>query len=188
MDSTELTHISACQKGNLEEFDLLYTRHVEAIYKYLYRRTLLRATAEDLTSTTFLKALESIRSFNPRKGEFRTWLYRIARNTLIDHYRNPALKTVDIESVWDLPSEEITSLHLEQSMNADALRKALSTLTNAQREVVMLRIWEGLSYKEISDLTGKSEANCKMIFSRSVSGLRSELSTLLLLIFFPFFL
>lgn len=186
MDSTELAHIDACQAGRLQDFDALYTTHVDAIYRYLLRRTLSRAMAEDLTSVTFLKALESIRSYDRTRGEFRAWLYRIARNALIDHYRSHARKTVDIETVWDLASDDVASLGAEQSINAAELHKALQHLKPLQREVVMLRIWEGLSYKEIAGLVGKSEGNCKVLFSRALSELRTAMpASLLLLLLFP---
>ncbi len=185
MDSTELAHIAACKAGDLTRFDPLYVLHVDAVYRYLHRRTLVREVAEDLTSVTFLKALEAIRTFDPDKGELRAWLYRIARNSLVDHYRNPARQTQDIETVWDLPGNEVTSLATEQSIDAAALHKALATLKPAQREIVLLRMWEGLSYKEIATLTGKTEGNCKVLFSRAVADLRLALPSLLLLLLFP---
>ncbi len=185
MDADELKHITACREGRLEEFDPLYVRHVDAIYRYLLRRTLSKAIAEDLTSTTFVKALEAIRSFDPAQGELRPWLYRIARNSLFDYYRSLKHASVDIESVWDLASDEVASLATEQSIDAVAVHKALATLTSDQREIVLLRVWERMSYKEIADLTGKSEANAKMIFSRSLASLRTEMTLLLLLFFFP---
>ncbi len=185
MASSEHSLIASCQAGHLEDFDPLYTTHVEAIYKYLSRRTLSRELSEDLTSITFIKALESIRSFDPARGEFRAWLYRIARNALIDHYRSPAAHTTDIETVWDLASDDVTSLAAERSMDASKLHAALKTLKPQQREVVMLRIWEGLSYREIAAITGKTENNCKVLFSRAVAQLRSDMpSTLLLLLLF----
>jgi RNA polymerase sigma factor (sigma-70 family) len=184
MDAAELSSIEACITGDLTRFDALYTQHVDAIYKYVYRRTLAREVAEDITSTTFLKALQGIRAFDPKKGELRAWLYRIARNAMIDHFRNPASKTVNIETVWDLPSEDLTSLRAERAIDAEKLHAAMKHLSSQQREVVLLRLWEGLSYKEIAALTGKSEGNCKVIFSRAVAELRTHLPSLLILILF----
>ncbi len=185
MDSVELAHITSCQSGHLEDFDPLYLLHVDAIYRYLHRRTLSKEVSEDLTSTVFLKAMESIRSFHPSKGVFRAWLYRIARNTLIDFYRSHTQKTVSIENVWDLASDDVTSLMAERSMDAQKLHDAMKILNPDQREIVMLRVWEGLSYAEIADITGKSEGNAKVIFSRSISDLRAKLPSLLLLLLFP---
>ncbi|HRH94210.1 MAG TPA: sigma-70 family RNA polymerase sigma factor [Candidatus Peribacteria bacterium] len=184
MDSTELAAVAACQAGRLSEFDTLYTQHVDAVYRYLYRRTLVREVAEDLTSTAFLKAMESIRSFDPDKGNLRAWLYRIARNGLIDYYRTRR-PSADIESVWDLPGDEVSTLVTERRIESELLHKALATLTADQREIVLLRVWEGLSHKEIAALTGKTEANSKVLFSRAVAELRTQLPSLAILLLFP---
>jgi RNA polymerase sigma-70 factor (ECF subfamily) len=168
------------------DFDHVYTENVDAVYKYLYRRTLVREIAEDLTSITFMKALESFRSFDPNRGAVLAWLYRIARNALIDHYRTAGSRgTVDIESIWDLPGDDVASLAAENAINADALHAALKDLSPLQREIVMLRVWGGLSYKEISKIIGKSEGNTKVIFSRTLSELRTKMPALLLLLLFP---
>lgn len=183
MDTTEPAAVAACQAGQLSAFDAIYTNNVDAVYRYLYRRTLHKEIAEDLTSTAFLKAMESIRSFDPSKGKLRAWLYRIARNVLIDHYRS-SRPTADIESVWDLPGDEVAGLAAERNIDAALLHKALATLTPDQREIVLLRVWEGLSHKEIADLTGKTEANSKVLFSRAVAGLRTQLPPLAFLLLF----
>lgn len=168
------------------DFDALYTDNVDSIYRYLYRRTLHRMTAEDLTSTTFLKALEKIDRFDPAKGTFGAWVMTIAKNVLTDHYR--ALKpTVDVDDVWDLSSDDDVAADLEDKEAHRELREALSTLPKDKREIVLLRVWEDLSYAEIAALTGKTEGNCKVIFSRAMKDLRTivPLSTLLLLLFPP---
>ncbi len=187
MDSTELQHIQACQAGDLSHFDALYSAHIDAIYRFLYRRTLVKEIAEDLTSITFMKALESIRSYNSAKGELRTWLYRIARNSLIDHYRNPARSTVRIENVWDLSSDDFPDENANKSIDIAALHSALQHLKPLQRDVLMLRLWEGLSYKEISRITQKSEGSLKVLVSRAIDDLRAQMPTFLLFLLFPRF-
>ncbi len=165
------------------DFDALYTANVDAIYRYLYRRTLVRMTAEDLTSQTFLKALEKIDSFDPAKGSYGGWVMTIAKNVLTDHFR--ALKpTTDIDDVWDLRSDDDVAADIEDKDSHRELREALAKLPKDKREIVLLRVWEDLSYAEIAALTGKSEGNCKVIFSRAMKDLREllPLSTLLLLL------
>jgi RNA polymerase sigma-70 factor (ECF subfamily) len=188
MDSSEHAHLDACQAGDISHFDALYTAHIDSVYRFLYRRTLVKEVAEDLTSITFMKALESIRSFNPSKGEFRSWLYRIARNALIDHYRSPARKTVSIENVWDLSSNDFPQDDASRSLESAKLHQALQSLKPLQREVLMLRLWEGLSYKEISRITKKSEGSLKVLVSRAVSDLRTQMPAFLLFLLFPRFL
>ncbi len=183
MDAAELAHVQACQRGELDHFDALYTQHVDALYRYLSRRVFDRQTAEDLTSITFMKALEGIRSFTPHKQELRAWLYRIARNSMIDHFRKER-PTMDIESAWDLPSDDVASLAAERSVDVARLHKAMQKLNASEREIVMLRIWEGLSYREIAEMTGKTEANSKVIFSRAVKDLRTQFPGALALLIF----
>ena len=179
--------VAECQDGTLESFDALYTHYVQPIYRYIYRRSLERALAEDLTSTTFIKALEKIRQYDASKGPFAAWLYRIARNAITDHYRTHRNHT-DIEDVWDLSSDDDTTKHTDDQLTHQQLRDALQTLPSDKREIVLLRLWENLSYQEIAAITGKSEGNCKVIFSRTIAELRTSLSPslLLLLLLFPF--
>lgn len=186
MNRSEADLIASCQTGDLRSFDPLYEAYAKRIYAYVYRRTLHKQTAEDLTSTTFLKALEHIGSYSPAKGAFGAWLYRIARNAIVDHYRSHRPHE-DIETVWDLSSTENVATDIADRSSYEEVRDALHSLKPAQREIVLLRVWEGLSYAEISSLLGKSESNCKVIFHRAIKDLRSSLpiSTLLLLLVFP---
>jgi len=164
-----------CKNGSLENFDALYTRHLKGIYAFIFYRTMERMTAEDLTSQTFLKALENISSYDERKGAFSTWLYRIARNTVVDHFRTNRQHT-DIEDVWDMQSDDNPFLDASGALDARQIHDVLKKLPKDKRDLIIMRLWDGLSYKEIADLTGKSEASCKMMFSRTVSDLRTSLS------------
>jgi RNA polymerase sigma-70 factor, ECF subfamily len=178
--------IASCQSGRLEDFDPLYREYVKPVFGFLYRRTLDRQTAEDLTSITFMKALEKIGQYSSVKGNFGAWLFRIARNTLTDHYRS-LRPHEDIESVWDLSSDENVPEGVANRMNIEKIKTALAKVDPSKREIVMLRLWEGLSYEEIAQVTGKTETNCKVIFCRTMEVLRTEVSlaAFLLLVYFP---
>lgn len=186
MPRSEAELVASCKSGHLQDFDPLYRSYVERIYAFSYRRAPSREVAEDITSATFLRALEKIGSFDPARGVFSAWLYGIAKNALTDYYRS--LKTtVPIEDAWDLPSDSDATEDTGKRLNREQLKKALSTLDSRKREILLLRFWDDLSYKEIAELTGESEGNCKMIVSRSVQSLRGmlPLAALLLLLFPP---
>lgn len=185
MQPNEEALILSCQDGRLADFEQLYVRHLKGIYAFIFYRTMDRSVAEDLTSLTFLKALEHIGSYDGAKGAFSTWLYRIARNTVHDHFRTKR-EHRDIETVWDLPSEDNPFLSTEQSIAFRDIHKALQTLDKQKRDILILRLWDNLPYAEIARITGKSEASCKMTVSRTLDDLRSTLSpsALLILTFF----
>src|SRR6056297_2278284 len=87
MKQRESQAINNCQQGQLDSFNWLYERYIKKIYNFIYYKTMHQETAEDLTSQTFIKALNKINSFDSEQGTFQAWLYKIARNTVIDHYR-----------------------------------------------------------------------------------------------------
>jgi len=173
--------IKECQKGNLDEFTELYEQYFEKIYRFIYYKTHHQQTAEDLTSQVFIKTLENIGRFNPRKGLFSSWLYRIARNKVIDYYRT-AKSEFDITGFWDLKSVEKIEADLENKEKLEQVKQYLDKLKPEQREIIVMRVWDGLSYQEIAEIIDKSEANCKMIFSRTMRKLREEKSFALLVL------
>ena len=173
--------VSSCQAGRLEDFDPLYRHYVKPIYGFILRRTLVREIAEDLTSTTFLKALENIGAFSPKRGAFAAWLYGIARNSVTDHYRSRR-EYANIEDVWDLAGDDDVPADASNALEIRRIREALSTLDRTKRDIVLMRVWDGLSYKEIAAITGKSEGNCKVIVSRTLGDLRSKLPLALFLL------
>lgn len=173
--------IKECQKGNLAEFTGLYEQYFEKIYRFIYYKTHHQETTEDLTSQTFIKALENIGQFNLHKGLFSSWLYRIARNKVIDYYRTEKSQ-FDITGFWDLKSGEKIEADLENREKLEQVRQYLDKLKPKQREIIVMRIWDGLSYQEIAEILDKKEANCKMIFSRTMRKLREEIPLALLII------
>lgn len=167
--------VESCQKGGLDEFGKLYDKYVKKIYDFIYYKSYHKETAEDLTSQTFIKALDNIKTFRSDKGSFASWLYRIARNNVIDYYRKKERGNVDIYDFWGLASEENIAYDIDVKEKLGQVESYLKKLNGEQREIVIMKIWNGLSYKEISGVIGKSEASCKMTFSRTMAKLRKEI-------------
>jgi RNA polymerase sigma factor (sigma-70 family) len=166
-------YVQLCQDGNLEPFGKLYGRYNEKIYAYIYYRTHHRQVAEDLTSTVFIKAIDRIDTYDVSKGAFSSWLYRIARNTVVDHFRI-TVRTQDIETVWDLADTKDIELDIDTEQRIKQVKELLQTLNKEQRDIVIMRVWDEMSFKEIAEVTGKTEASCKMAFYRTIDALKKQ--------------
>ncbi|MFH1427179.1 MAG: RNA polymerase sigma factor [Patescibacteria group bacterium] len=154
------------------------------IYNFIFYKTGQKETAEDLTSQTFIKALENIKKYNSTKGSFSSWLYRIARNTVIDYYRTKK-ENFNITDFTNLGSDENLEDQTDLKQQLEKVQKYLLKLKAEQREIIIMRVWDGLSYEEISQIVNKSQASCKMQFSRTINKLRKDLPLeIFILLFF----
>lgn len=168
------------RSGDIESFGVLYDRLFDEVYRFIYHRVFQRELAEDICSQVFLKTLDGLSGFNPKRGLFRTWLYRIARNTLTDHFRRIRF-TVSSDSLWDLPDDSDFAVDVVNRIHWEKLQPVLGALPSRQREVVVMRIWDQMSFGEIGRVVGRSEAACKMSYSRTIVSLRSTFGISLLL-------
>lgn len=182
MENDEKEIVANCQKGKIDDFSILYYKYVKNIYKFIYYKVQHRETAEDLTSQTFMKALEKIASFSNEKSSFSTWVYTIARNNVVDYYRTKK-NDFDINDVWDMKDNTDIERDADVKGKLEKIEKYLKTLKAEQREIIMLRVWGDMSYKEIAEITGKSEGSAKMIFFRAIRELKDKMPLELLLYF-----
>ncbi len=173
--------IEACQRGELNTFGTLYEKYVKNIYQFIYFKVHQKELAEDLTSTTFMKALKNIKNFNREKASFKTWLYQIARNAVIDHYRSNK-QTSDLEDAWGVSDDTNIERDTDFKMKIEAVQEYMKKLKPEQREVILLRVWGEHSFKEVAQIMGKTEASCKMSFKRVMVKLNKDFTPLLALL------
>ena len=171
--SDDAMYVARCKSGETEAFGVLYDKYLDPIYRFVYYKTFSKEAAEDLTSDVFHKAFEKLTTFDASKGEFSTWLYRIARNRVIDYYRTKKV-TDPIDDAFDVGADERTPETLDAIAALGKVTAYLETLDAKQREIIMLRVWEERSYREIAAIVGGSEDSVKMAFSRSIRLLREQ--------------
>jgi len=180
---TERDLILRCQQGDAEAFGGIYDLYVRKIHDFIYYKVHHRETAQDLTSDTFMKALGGLDRFDAGKGSISSWLYRIARNTVIDHYRTKK-EYAAIDDAWDIPAGGGVEADIDALARIDRVRQQLRVLPPDQRDIVIMRVWQELSYREIAEIVGKSEDNCKMIFCRAAKKLRETMPLALFIALF----
>jgi RNA polymerase sigma factor (sigma-70 family) len=166
--------VSSTLKGNKDAFAKIYNQYFERIYRFIYYRTFHRETAEDITGQTFLKALEYLRSYDPSKGKFNTWLYKISVNCINKHF-NKNKETENYEDIWDTKAGNDFVIDVEQKILYERIQPFLAGLPSEKRSIIVMRIWDDLSYAEIAKILEKNEAACRMIFSRTMEELRSHM-------------
>ena len=177
----ELELIALWKTGDRAAFGKLYDGYVRKIYDFIYYKTHHRETAQDLTADTFTKALAAAERFDPVRGTFQSWLYRIARNTVIDYYRTKK-EVQDVDDVWDLSDDTNIAQDTQTRLKVEEVKNYLEKLKPDQRDIVIMRVWQDLSFREIAEIVGKSEAASKMAYSRAIRQLRKDMPLALLLI------
>lgn len=169
--------------ANAFEYDVqalsaIYDRYEVRIYTYIYRRIGDQTLAEDLTGHVFLKMLEAIRNRKAWHSSFSGWLYRIAHNVVIDHYRQRDQKQqVSLDDEPSLPALDDPVEAAELKLDVERLRAAIARLTDEQAEVISLRFLEGYSINEVAVMMNKTEGSIKALQYRAVANLRQLLQT-----------
>ncbi len=160
-----------------EAFGALYDRYVTKIYQYVYYKTGSANEAEDLAAQVFLRAWEAISGYEWRDYPFSAWLFRIARNLVVDYHR-ARRDTVTLDGAEDRsdirPDEDddAPDRSLQAMFTSQQLQQAISQLTEEQQEVIILRFIEGYSTAEIAVLMGKREGAVRGLQFRGLATLR----------------
>jgi len=159
----DLDLIRSFQAGDTEAFDVLVTRYKERIYSSILFFVKDTYLAEDLFQDVFIKIIDTLKNKRyTEEGKFLPWALRIAHNLCVDYFRKvkrtPAIKTSDDQDIFEVinVSQEAPDQKLMRGESHDKVRRMLDLLPEEQREIIVLRHYANLSFKEIAEITNCS--------------------------------
>lgn len=166
------------QNGQLDKLATLFENNHVALFNYFLRSGHNRSSSEDLVQETFMKVLAYRSSFNG-SSSFRSWLFGIARNTAVDHYRKykNTQHHEDIEEMEVSNNENLTDT-MEQKQRDDFFAKSLAQLPDEQRDILILSRFHQLNYEEISNLLGCNINTLKSRMRKAVESLQDTFNRL----------
>ena len=156
-----------------EDWDALYAAELPRVYNFFRYRVGPGAVAEDLTSLTFEKAWSARHRYRRDLAAFSTWIFTIARNVAVDHYRQQR-PHLPLEAAADLAGGEGPESLAERRSDEAHLARLLAGLGDRERELLSLKYGAGLTNRAIARLTGLSESNVGTILHRTIGGLRAD--------------
>jgi RNA polymerase sigma-70 factor (ECF subfamily) len=173
----ERSLVERAKGGEAEAFGLLYDHYQPKIFRFVLLKVSHREEAEDLTHQTFLKAWENLDKYEFQGYSFGSWLYRIARNVIIDNQRRSSPKISLDEIAPGLLIEEGNEREkTDLKMELEAVAKAISRLRDIEQDVILMRFVEELSHKEVAEILGKTEGAVKLIQHRALKNLKQILN------------
>ena len=183
MQTTDAELVKRCLAGDHGAWETIVRQYHQRVYNLAYRFTGRFDESEDLTQEIFLKVFRTLNSYRPESGALATWLVRVGRNHIIDHYRK--FKTertqtdsldVEFEKVEENPARYASPAQsLEQRELSDRVHRALLRISEDLREAVILRDLEELTYEEIAEMLSLPLGTVKSRINRG----RAELARLL---------
>jgi RNA polymerase sigma-70 factor (ECF subfamily) len=165
------------QQGDRDALEELYLIHFDRIYSYLHVSVGNRHDAEDLTTQTFLKMLEKIGSFKWQSAPFSAWLFRIAHNLAMDHFR-AGRRWQPEEEVPEPPGEEEPSAELTamQTIGRESMLKLIDHLSPEQQQVLTLKFVFNLPNAEVAAILDKTEGAIKSLQHRALVSLQKQIA------------
>ncbi len=161
------------KNGDVEKLASLFERYHKQLFNYFLYGTGCREVSDDLVQDVFLRMLKYRKSYRD-DGEFKVWMFSIARNCRNDYYRGRSFKFEPIEHAGQVADSAMSpeeSLLLDQDVAL--LKKALGELSDDMREVIILSRYQGLRYREIGEIMGCSEGAVKVRVFRAIKELGS---------------
>jgi RNA polymerase sigma-70 factor (ECF subfamily) len=169
--------VERAQQGDREALEELYLIHFDRIYGYLHMTVGTKHDAEDLTTQTFLKMLESIGKFRWQSAPFSAWLFRIAHNLAMDHFR-AGRRWQPEEEVPEPPGEEEPSAELAamRTIGRESMLKLIERLSPEQQQVLTLKFVFNLPNAEVAAILDKTEGAIKSLQHRALVSLQKQIA------------
>ena len=178
-DSTDHVRqlVERAQRGEREALEELYLLHFDRIYSYLHMSVGNRHDAEDLTTQTFLKMLESIKKFRWRAAPFSAWLFRIAHNLAMDHFR-ATKRWQPEEEVPEPEPDEATSAEAGalESIGRKSMLDLIEDLSPEQQQVLTLKFVFNFPNSDVATILGKTEGAVKSLQHRALVSLQKQIT------------
>jgi RNA polymerase sigma-70 factor, ECF subfamily len=170
--------VERAQDGEREALEELYLLHFDRVYSYLHMSVGNRHDAEDLTTQTFLKMLEAIGRFRWRNAPFSAWLFRIAHNLAMDHFRatrrwQPEEEVPEPEGAEESSAEEAAM----ESIGQRSMLELIESLSPEQQQVLTLKFVFGFSNGEAATILGKTEGAVKSLQHRALASLQKQIAS-----------
>jgi RNA polymerase sigma-70 factor (ECF subfamily) len=166
--------IARAKRGDAQASGSLYQRYAEPIYKYIRLRVRDDHTAQDLTEVVFLRSYESLSRYRERGLRFSAFLYQVARNLLVDHYRQ-ANETLSIEEAEPAVGERLSmDERFIQREQVEAIKLAMRNLPEEYQEIIRLRVILDVPTSEAAEWMKKSTGAVRVLLHRALKALRRE--------------
>jgi len=173
MVSTEAEWLHAAKQWDENALTAIYEAYSSELYRYAYRLLGSEAGAEDIVSETFHRFLRALQSGGGPKDHLRAYLYRVAHNLVIDRHRREPVPPADVDAIQHLAADERSPEEAAgQSLAAAEMRRKLWLLTDDQRQVIMLKYYQGFNNAEAAQALGKPVGAIKSLQHRALNALQ----------------
>lgn len=176
----EIKLIESFKAWNKKVFWEIYDKYVDKVYEFIYFKTYDEQISEDLTSDTFFKALKSLNKFDTtiENVSLKAWFMKIAYNNVIDYYKKKK-DELCLDDILEKSECNDLAKEIDDKEKLKEVVTYLKTLKQEHSEILIMRLWDNLSYKQIAEITWKTEDNCKKIVSRTLVKINSNITLVL---------